>query len=259
MNQLIPVGQEWSDIKNMSSVLVKSNFLPKSVDTPEKACAIMLMARELGCGPMEGFSQINVILGKPTQSPQMMKARVHAKLPKAIFRQIESTDKVARFEAARPGDPVQTYSFTIEEARALGLENKDNWKKQPATMLVWRCIGKVARQVFPDCLSGISYSPEELGASVNEEGEVIDVKPTTTPTATTVKQIHAEAKAEQTGKKREALQKEIIAAMKELGEIGFKEQEIFAQLNIKQYADLNKEDEKGLEAALSVLTQLALR
>jgi hypothetical protein len=180
---VIPVGQEWIDIKNMSSVLVKSGFLPKSVDTAEKACAIMLMGRELGVGPMEAFSQINVIQGKPTQSAQMMKARVHQKLPKAIFRPLKTTNEVATFEAARPGDPVKEYSFSIKDAERMGIANKDNWKKQPEVMLEWRCVAKVARLVFPDCLSGVSYTPEELGANVNDEGEVIDVvsKPTPTP------------------------------------------------------------------------------
>lgn len=255
MNQLIPVGQEWLDIKNMSSILVKSQFLPKSVDTAEKACAIMLMGRELGVGPMEAFSKISVIQGKPTVGAELQKAMVHKKLPAAKFYLKSSDEKQCTYAAARPGDPEADFQFTMKDAEAMGLVNKDNWKKQPKTMLRWRCISQVCRTVFPDCLSGVSYTPEELGAVVDDEGEVIDIP----AEPTSIKQIHAEAKAEQTGKKREVLLKEIMAAMKELGDIGFKEGEIFAQLNIKQYADLNKEDEKGLESALAALTQLALR
>jgi hypothetical protein len=32
----------------------------------------------------------------------------------------------------------------------------------------------MARSLFPDAISGISYTPEELGAEVNELGEVVD-------------------------------------------------------------------------------------
>lgn len=42
-------------------------------------------------------------------------------------------------------------------------------------MLWARCITIIGRTVFPDCLSGISYTPEELGAEVNEDGEIISI------------------------------------------------------------------------------------
>jgi hypothetical protein len=34
----------------------------------------------------------------------------------------------------------------------------------------------MARALFPEALGGISHTPEELGATVNEQGEVIDVQ-----------------------------------------------------------------------------------
>lgn len=178
MTDLIPVGQSWVDIKNMAQVLLSSNFLPKSVDTAQKAVAIMLMSRELGVGPMEGFSKISVIQGKPSVGPELMKAMVHKKLPKAIFRLKHSDFASATFSAARPGDEPVDFTYTIEEAAAMGLTNKDNWKKMPATMLRWRCVSLVCRVVFPDCISGISYTPEELGAAVNDAGEVIEIEAT---------------------------------------------------------------------------------
>ena len=44
----------------------------------------------------------------------------------------------------------------------------------PARMLWWRCSGYVADDVFPEAGLGL-YSPEELGAVVDDEGRPIDV------------------------------------------------------------------------------------
>ena len=177
MSQLIPVGQEWNDLKNLASALVSSGMLPQAIKTPQAAVAIILMARELGIGPMEGFAKISVIQGKPTVGPELMKGMVHRKLPKAKFMITKTTDKECIIAAARPGDKLEEFSFTWADAEKMGLTSKSNWVKMPKTMLKWRCIGDVCRTVFPDCLSGISYTPEELGAEINEEGEVITLKP----------------------------------------------------------------------------------
>jgi len=57
--------------------------------------------------------------------------------------------------------------------------NKDNWKKQPSTMLQWRCVSKVCRFMFPECLMGVSLTPEELGAEIDEEGRAMPPKDVT--------------------------------------------------------------------------------
>lgn len=176
------VLSDWDILRHQASVLVESKFLPVAVNTWQKATAIMMYGKELGMGPMEALQSIDVIQGKPTQKPQSMKAMVHKKLPGAIFRPIKLDDTEAVYEAARPGDPPVKYSFTMKDAEKLGLTGKDNWKKQPSVMLNWRCVGKVCRIVFPDCLSGVSYSAEEINPDliVNDEGEVIE-KPKESP------------------------------------------------------------------------------
>jgi hypothetical protein len=179
---------DWDILRHQADTLVKSGFLPTAINTWQKATAMIMYGKELGMGPMESIQSIDVIQGKPTQKPQSMKAMVHKKLPGAVFRVVKSDDKSCEIEAARPGDTVTKFIFTIEDAARLGLTNKDNWKKQPKVMLQWRCIGHVARTVFPDCLSGVSYTPEEMGAEVDDEHNIIEVKPEPkTPTPEVVK------------------------------------------------------------------------
>jgi hypothetical protein len=53
-----------------------------------------------------------------------------------------------------------------------------NLNKFARNMLFARCISNGIKWFCPDVFSGSVYTPEELGATVNEEGDVIDVTPT---------------------------------------------------------------------------------
>ena len=47
-------------------------------------------------------------------------------------------------------------------AKRMGLANKDNYLKQPLTMLAWRSISAAARLVCSEALYGVQYTPDEL-------------------------------------------------------------------------------------------------
>lgn len=177
MGNLVIQGQDWQAMKEQASIAIKSNLMPKSIDTPEKALIIMMMGREIGIPPMQALNGIDVIQNKPALKPREMLAQIYRHCPGAVINFLKTTDDECIIEAKRPGGKFSTFNFTIEDARRLGLLSKDNWQKQPGTMLIWRCVGKMARVVFPDAIAGIPYTPEELGADVDEEGEVIEVKP----------------------------------------------------------------------------------
>lgn len=177
MSDLIPIGQEWSDLKNMASVLVRSGFLPRAVDTAEKAVALILKGRELNIPPMQAFSTISIIQGTPTMNAQLMLSLVYRTYPdaKINFKKMGKDECVIL--AARPGQDATEFSFTMADATAMNLTSKDNWKKMPKQMLKWRCVTEMCRTLFPECLMGVSYTPEEIDPDlrVNEEGTVITV------------------------------------------------------------------------------------
>jgi hypothetical protein len=62
--------------------------------------------------------------------------------------------------------------FTMEEAKQAGVAGKDNWRKYPKAMLFARALSAGVRAHCPDVSVCPVYVPEELGADVNEEGEV---------------------------------------------------------------------------------------
>jgi hypothetical protein len=66
----------------------------------------------------------------------------------------------------------QHHTFAIEEAKQAGLIKPGPWTQYPAAMLRARCISAVARMAFPDSIGGM-YTPEELGAEVDQDGSVV--------------------------------------------------------------------------------------
>lgn len=170
---LFPSEGEWKMLKEQASMVVKTGFLPRAVDTAEKAITIALKGRELGIPPMQAFSHIHIIQGKPTISAELMLSLIYKNCPGAVVNYVANTDKKCIIEAKRPGHKAVYFSYSIDEAQKAGLLSKDSWKNYPAAMLRARTVSIVARAQFPDAVMGCSYIPEELGADVNDEGEVV--------------------------------------------------------------------------------------
>jgi hypothetical protein len=162
---LTPEG--WRVLREQATMLVKTHFLPRGVDTPEKAIAIILKGRELGIPPMYALSNIAVINGKPTAGAELMLALVYRDHGDDAVRVTESSPTRCTIAYRRRGwSRHESFSFSIEDAERAGLLGKDNWQHYPAAMLRARCISAVARLAFPDTIGGL-YTPEDLGAAVS--------------------------------------------------------------------------------------------
>ena len=169
----------WEMMKDQAVTLVKSGFLPYSIKTPEQAIAIMLKGRELGIPAMQAFSHIHIIQGKPTISAELMLALIYKNCPEAKIEYTRYEPDGCTITATRPGHKPAVFTFDEADAKAAQLLGKENWKKYARAMYRSRCIAEMARSVFPDCLMGCSYTPEELNpdAKMDEEGQFIDVTP----------------------------------------------------------------------------------
>jgi hypothetical protein len=159
--------------------LVRSGFLPTAIKTPEQAVAIILTGNELGIPPMQALRQIHVIQGKPTMSAELMLGFAYSRIPGFVCNITESNAERCIVQITRPNHAPYTHCFTILDAKNMGLTGKDNWNKQPAVMLRWRCISGALKVIAPDAIAGF-LTPEELNPDVvidYETGEVIDQKP----------------------------------------------------------------------------------
>lgn len=168
-------GITFDQMKERASLLRKSGFLPVTLNTDEKVLTVMLTGQELGLGFMESLRSINVVNGKPCMSAQLLIGLCHRtnQVEQAYFE--KETDTEAVYVLKRKGSPEYKSSFTMEDAKRLGLSEKDNYKKQPKTMLSWRAISKAARVIFPDAVCGL-YTPEEIAEEVDlveKEGQVV--------------------------------------------------------------------------------------
>ena len=189
----LPQPEEWNLIVEISKVLHASQFLPNSIRTPQQAATIVLKGRELGIPAMQSFSHIHVIEGKPSCSAELQLALLARGGVTWTWLKdgTEADGYQAIIEFHRPGYKPAQGKFTQADAMKAKKKTKDGfrpmwetftWQQYPANMLRARAISNGARMIAPDLLAGMSYTPEELGADVNEEGAPLEVEAVVTDT-----------------------------------------------------------------------------
>lgn len=156
---------------SQARVLLRSGMLPPHIRKPEQAVAIMLRGRELGIGPMEALTALNFIKGKVSSSTQLMLALIYRS------GQLEDIDMVrgdpAKCTMKRKDMTPHTATFGSEDAKRAGLLFKDNYRKYPEIMFLWRAVAICARVVFPDIVGAV-YTPDELGISIRSDAELLE-------------------------------------------------------------------------------------
>lgn len=150
----------------IAQALAKTSFVPASLrNKPEDITAAILAGQELGLQPMSTLRSIDVIQGTPALRAHAMRALVQSHGHE--IEVVESTDEVCRVRGRRgrligAGGEWQEVVWDIPRARKLGLVDKDQWKKQPRTMLVARATSEMCRLIAADALYAMPYAAEEL-------------------------------------------------------------------------------------------------
>jgi len=119
------------------------------------------LGQAMGLSPAESLYRIDVIQGKPTASAELIAANVRKAGHKLRVR---GDDNTCTATIVRADDTDFEFTITRDTAWAqkMGLTTKDNYKKQPGTMLQWRAISAVARLACPEALYGVAYTPDEM-------------------------------------------------------------------------------------------------
>lgn len=217
-NELIPTDQTITALVKISNYALKSKYLPDSIKTIEQAVIITLKGIELGIPPMQAFSQITVINGKPSISAELMISLVYKNIPSAEINFKQNDDKICEIHARRSKEnEFNVFRFTIEDANRAGLLQKPVWKQYPASMLRARCISIMCRAIFPDAIAGASYTPEELEPIETEKkvkiGNAIETS------SRVVSSDEVKTMQEKTIEKKEQKQKEAKASESQINEI----------------------------------------
>lgn len=161
-------------IRRKAKLALKSGYLPPNIFNEEQVFVIVKAGEELGIPFMSSLRCISLVEGKITLESSLMRALVFRRIPGARIDFVEATSEKCVVEMQRPGGKVNSFTFTIEDAKKAGLAQKKNWQRFPISMLISRVSAIGCRAVFPDALLGGNiYDPEELeGASVVSEFEL---------------------------------------------------------------------------------------
>ena len=168
--------QNYNDLENVAKAMVSSGYFTDSTKISQAIVKIMA-GREIGIGPFSSMNGIHIIQGKPAFGANIMAGKVKSS-GRYNYRVTEMTDAVCSIEFMEylNGSWITTgtSSFSIADAKKAGTKNLD---KFPRNMLFARAMSNGVRWYCPDVMNGSTvYTPEELGADVDQDGNVINVE-----------------------------------------------------------------------------------
>ncbi len=205
MNEIVKqqnVIQTMDDAERAARAMSASGFFADAKQASQAVVKI-LAGQELGFGPFASMTGVNIIQNKPVLAANLMAAAVK-RTGKYNYRVTKHTDTECVIDFYEDKQVVGTSRFSMDEAKAAGLTTKDNWKKYPRNMLFARAISNGQKWFAPDVFNGATvYTPDELGASVDDEGNVVTAEievPTPTHREKLVEKYHSLlARAESAG------------------------------------------------------------
>ena len=182
MNQLAPIQtDEFEVVQRTARMLAISAYFDAKGDSHQAIAQVatkILAGRELGFGPFAAVQGIHIISGKPAVGANLMASAVKGS-GRYDYRVKKMADDevVLEFFAVANGkrESLGESSFTLKDAQAAAVTNNPTWKKFPRNMLFARAMSNGVRWYCPDVFSGNAvYVPEELGANVDDNGDVIE-------------------------------------------------------------------------------------
>jgi hypothetical protein len=176
-NELAVIGNQTSlalaDVMQIGRVMSESGFFSDSRSAAQAVVKI-LAGQELGFGPFASMTGIHIIQGRPSVGANLMASAVKRN-GRYNYRVTKMDDSICDIEFYEHGEAIGSSSFTVEDAKRAGTQNMG---KFPRNMLFARAMSNGVRWYCPDTFNGSAvYTPEELGAVVDEDGQVIQINP----------------------------------------------------------------------------------
>lgn len=204
------VTTNYDEVERIAKAMAGSGFFSDARQA-NQAVVKILAGREMGFGAFASMVGIKIIKEKPTLSANLMAAAIK-KSGRYQYKVTENSEKnctIDFFELiGGKWEKAGTSAFTFEDARRAGTQNLD---KFPRNMLFARALSNGARWYCPDVLNGAPvYTPEELGAEVDEDGDIIDVVDAEIPPVEEDKPEPAHTPAPKKGKYSRPMSPEIL-------------------------------------------------
>ena len=139
----------------------------------QEALAIMLLCQAENLHPAVAMRDYHVIQNRPALKADAMLARFQQAGGSVTWK--DYTDEKVTGVFSHPQGGTLEVSWTLAQAKSIGIANKDNWKNYPRAMLRARCVSEGIRSVYPGCVVGV-YTPEEVqDFSPPIQGKTIDM------------------------------------------------------------------------------------
>lgn len=159
----------FEETMSIARAMAASGYFSDASDA-NKAIVKILAGQEFGFGPVASMMGIYVIQGRPTLSANLIAAKIKND-PRYDYRVVEMTDKNCSIDFFEGSQKIGNSTFSLQDAQRAGTKNLD---KFPRNMLFARAISNGARWYTPGIFGGAPvYTPEELGAEIDQEGNVI--------------------------------------------------------------------------------------
>lgn len=169
-------GRYFDLVMRQATVLASSRIVPAAYRNREAdIVAAGLAGRAFGWDVMASMRNFHVIEGSASMKPEAMLGLVR-QAGHSVTIEMGDGSATAIGKRIDSGDE-HTATFTLQDAEDAGLAGKKNWKQYQDAMLQWRAVSKLCRALFSDVVLGAGYVPEELGADVGPEGDVITMIP----------------------------------------------------------------------------------
>ena len=153
MNNLVPL----QDITQMAEIAAGSKMF--GFKNPQEAMAIMLLCQAENLHPAVAMRDYHVIQGRPALKADAMLARFQQAGGSVQWK--DYTDEKVTGVFSHPSGGSLEVSWSLAQAKSIGIANKDNWRNYPRAMLRARCVSEGIRSVYPGCVVGV-YTPEEI-------------------------------------------------------------------------------------------------
>lgn len=165
MNDIDSWTQIMSKVIMLANEIYDTPFVPDGLRGSAAAVsAAILTGREMGLGPMTSLANIDVIRGKPTQKPLLMRAMILSQGHKWVDVDVSDTRVVVK--GCRKGESEWTeVTFTDAMARKGGID----LGKYPADKLYARASSRLAKRRFADVIIGMPYTADDAEDGLGDE------------------------------------------------------------------------------------------
>lgn len=164
------------DLSRIAKMMAASGYFADAKDAAQAGVKIMA-GLEMGVPAFAALTGIHVIKGKPALGANLMAAKVKGS-GKYNYRVLDHSDQACRIEFLEiingKFESIGISEFTRADAQRCGTQNMDKFAKN---MLFARAISNGVRWYCPDLFLGAPvYTPEELGAVTDNDGNVIEAQ-----------------------------------------------------------------------------------